>query len=100
MSGSLFQWSVIAVLVIWFILSVLNQLKWKWFELIRQFDYFSLLPFWTFFAPNPGQTDYHLTFRDKLADGLMTEWKEIEIGAPRYWYCFIWNPEKRSKKVI
>lgn len=84
----------------WFIGSVLNQFGFGWFERIRAYDYFSLLPIWTFFAPNPGQSDYHLVYRDKLDDGHLTEWREIEITEPRRPYSFLWNPEKRSKKVL
>src|SRR5690348_12432463 len=53
----------------WFILSILNQFGFAWFDKITRHDHFSLLPLWTFFAPNPGQSDYHLIYRDRKTDG-------------------------------
>src|ERR1044072_6803482 len=92
---------VIALLLFgWFLLSILNQFGFSWLDKIRGHDHFSLLPLWTFFAPNPGQSDYHLVYRDKKADGSLTDWREIEITEQSKPFCFIWNPEKRSKKVL
>jgi hypothetical protein len=84
----------------WFIVSVLNQFRFGWFNRIRRADRFSLLPAWTFFAPNPGQSDYHLVYRDRRADGSLTGWREVPITVPRKPYSFIWNPWKRSRKVL
>lgn len=92
---------VASFLALWFVGSVFNQFQLKWFEKIRSnVDHFSLLPLWTFFAPNPGQTDYHLVYRDRRADGSLTEWMELAITESRKFHSFVWNPEKRSKKVI
>lgn len=88
------------VLGAWLIGSVLNQFQLGWFQRIASRDPFLLLPLWTFFAPNPGQSDYHLVYRDRLADGGLSEWHEIEISEPRRAYSCFWNPEKRSKKVL
>ena len=92
---------LIALLLVgWFVLSILNQFGFEWFDKVRRHDHFSLLPLWTFFAPNPGQSDYHLIYRDRKTDGSVTEWREIDITERRKPYGFIWNPEKRSKKVL
>lgn len=92
---------VASFLALWFVGSVLNQFQFEWFEKIRStVDHFSLFPLWTFFAPNPGQTDYHLVYRDRRADGSTTEWMEVAITESRKFHSFVWNPEKRSKKVI
>ena len=88
------------LLLVWLVSSILNQFSFAWFDRVRGYDHFSLLPLWTFFAPNPGQSDYHLVYRDKRADDSLTEWREIEITEPRKPFSFFWNPEKRSKKVI
>jgi hypothetical protein len=91
---------VASLLALWFVGSVLNQFQFEWFEKIKNADHFALLPLWTFFAPNPGQTDYHLVYRDRRADGSITEWMELAITESRKFHSFVWNPEKRSKKVI
>lgn len=88
------------VLAGWLAASVLNQLNFKWFDGIRQRDAFSLLPIWSFFAPHPGQSDYHVVYRDRRADGSLSGWNEIQISDVRRPYSWLWNPEKRSKKVI
>lgn len=91
---------VASLLALWFVGSVLNQFQFEWFDKIRNLDHFSLLPLWTFFAPNPGQTDYHLVYRDRRADGVTTDWMEVAITQSRKFHSCMWNPEKRSKKVI
>ena len=84
----------------WFVLTVLNQFGFKWFRRIKRHDILGLLPIWTFFAPNPGQSDYHCVYRDRLDNNSFTEWNEIGLTEARRSYSFIWNPEKRSKKVL
>lgn len=71
------------ILMGWLAASILNQFRFSWFQRFRQYDSFSLLPIWSFFAPNPGQSDYHLVFRDRQHDGSHSEWSEIEITEPR-----------------
>lgn len=84
----------------WFVGSILNQFSFRWFRHVRKFDCFYLLPVWTFFAPNPGRSDYHLIYRDRRADGSLSEWLQLPLVEARKPYSFIWNPEKRSKKVL
>ena len=96
----LIEVAVAAVLATWLVGSIVNQFRFAWFQRIAERDSFALLPLWTFFAPNPGQSDYHVVYRDRHADGSMTDWREIDITEPRRWYSFLWNPEKRSKKVL
>lgn len=91
---------VASLLALWFVGSVLNQFQFEWFQKVRNVDHFALLPLWTFFAPNPGQTDYHLVYRDRRTDGSITEWMELAITESRKFHSFVWNPEKRSKKVL
>jgi hypothetical protein len=85
---------------VWFVLSILNQFGFAWFARVIAFDFFSLLPNWNFFAPNPGHTDYHVVIRDKLPDGSVSEWQELDIAEPRRFLCFLWNPQKRPRKVL
>jgi len=91
---------VVGVLMLWLIGSVILQFGPTWFSFIERHDLFMLLPRWTFFAPTPGMSDYHLLYRDQLEDGRLSEWVEIPITEERKLYSFLWNPEKKSKKVL
>jgi hypothetical protein len=84
----------------WFILSILKQLH---IDALRnhfgKYDRFSVVPSWTFFAPNPGRTDLHLLYRDGQADGSIGTWNEI-LHRRRRRFRAIWNPGKREDKVL
>lgn len=97
---SLQELVVAGFFLLWFALSVLNQFHLAWFEHVKKWDAFALLPIWTFFAPNPGQSDYHCVYRDRLADGSLDRWIEVDLCEPRTPVSFIWNPQKRTKKVL
>jgi hypothetical protein len=87
-------------LTVWFVLSAAGQFSYRRIELLRRWDCFSLIPIWTFFAPNPGHTDYHLIYRDRSADGKLGVWTEIPLIARRRWFTALWNPQKRGKKIV
>ncbi len=86
--------------VLWLLVSVICQLPWRAADVIRRFDLAGLIPFWSFFAPNPGIWDYHLLYRDQLADGTITDWREIPLCEPRRWFHAVWNPRRREKKCL
>jgi hypothetical protein len=90
----------IGVLMLWLVCSVILQFGPTWFSFIERYDVFMLLPRWTFFAPRPGMSDYHLLYRDQLENGLLSDWVEIPITEERKLYSFLWNPEKKSKKIL
>jgi hypothetical protein len=88
-----------AILGVIFAGSILNQFHWPlWTRLVARWDYFTFLPFWAFFAPNPGYAATHLVFRDRDADG-WTEWTEIQIPDTTGWR-WIWNPGRFERKAI
>jgi hypothetical protein len=95
---------VVSLLVLWLLLSVVFQFypsfNPSWFSAIIQYDVFHFLPRWTFFAPNPGTSDYHLLYRDQQEDGSLSSWFEISMVEERKSFSFIWNPKKRSKKIL
>lgn len=64
-------------------------------------DRLALVPRWTFFAPNPGEWDYHLVFRDydEGASPLMS-WTEIDEHVQRSPLNALWNPGKRYRKAV
>ena len=100
MSTILLHTVVALILLAWFVLSVINQFQFPWFNRVIASDLFSLIPYWTFFAPSPGRTDYHLIYRDRLPDGSITDWIEVDITQSRNFISFVWNPGKRSRKVL
>ena len=67
---------------------------------IRALDVFGVIPYWNFFAPQPGTWDYSLLYRDRLASGSQTNWREISLCRPRTAWDWIWNPKKREKKAL
>lgn len=103
------EYSVAALLGLWFLATVLTQLTtWPgapksvaavvdWFQ---QYDLFAVVPNWNFFAPNPGTTDYHLLYRDRLDGGDFSMWREIATAKQSGLLRGIWNPRKRQSKVI
>jgi hypothetical protein len=84
----------------WFLTSVLNQLGFRWLESVQAHDHFALLPDWRFFAPDAGQSDYHLLYRDRHPDSSFTPWREIPVTESRTAYAVLWNPEKRRSKIL
>lgn len=90
---------LIAVFCTWAVLSVGFQYKDARVVVLKQYDYFSLLPLWTFFAPRPGVFDTRLVFRDKLINGELSVWREIPLPESRY-FRFVWNPQKRARKTL
>lgn len=46
---------------------------------LKAADVFGLIPVWTFFAPNPGMTDYYLLYQDRLPAGSFDNWRRVEL---------------------
>jgi hypothetical protein len=95
------SYAVMAVLAAWFALTILNQARWtrRFVSAIVSRDIGGLVPVWTFFAPNPGDTDTHLLFRDRDADGRVTAWREASAAGRRH-VLDLWNPRRRIHKGI
>jgi hypothetical protein len=91
--------SVAAILVLWFVVSVIGQFDWPLTRWLRGHDHFSLVPRWTFFAPRPGRTDYHLMVQRFYGDD-GRPWCEQPLADRRTWMGAIWNPEKRNRKAL
>ena len=75
-----------------------NELS-QFLSRIKQYDVASLIPIWTFFAPNPGMRDYNILYRHKLSNGSYTLWRQLVDNNPPV-TAAIWNPTKRKKKAI
>lgn len=90
---------VALVLGVWLLLSAVVQFQGRRIDAIHRFDPFRLLPKWTFFAPNPGSTDYHLVYRDFTGDAA-TPWRELPVIVPNSGWRWLWNPRKRVSKAL
>lgn len=86
---------------LWLVLTVFWQFDYcrDRVRLLRRVNALHILPIWTFFAPRPGMSDTHVVYRDKLGDGTVTEWKEIDLVEARRNFHWLWNPRKRLDKV-
>jgi len=89
----------IVILGIWMFLSIVAQFRSiKLINWINNKDPFSLIPSWTFFAPNPGVVDYQILYRD-ISDGHYTKWKIIFYRNNSIFHSIL-NPDKRRRKAI
>lgn len=87
------------LLVAWFLASVAGQFDLRPVRWLRNYDQAGLIPRWTFFAPRPGRTDYHLMVQHYLS-GQATAWREQPLADRRTLMGAVWNPEKRKRKAL
>jgi hypothetical protein len=87
------------ILILWFATSVIGQFDLRVTRWLRSHDHFSLVPRWTFFAPRPGRTDYHLMFQLFHADDAQS-WCEQPLANRRTLLGAVWNPQKRNRKAL
>lgn len=90
----------IVLLAVWFLVSALSQLNVRLLKPLKDRDIFSLIPNWSFFAPRPGTSDYHLLFRDVDSRGEYSKWRELSLSDDRTLSGAIWNAQKRNRKVL
>ena len=92
---------VILFFAVWLIVSALNQhpRTRRLVNAVVDRDIFSLVPIWTFFAPNPGCTDLHLLYRDRDVEGETTDWREVVFSGRRS-ALDLWNPYRRISKGV
>jgi hypothetical protein len=102
-----------ATLMIWFVLSALNQID-PISRRLGPYDPLGLLPRWTFFAPHPGIYDYHLLYREcesvetplatpqmlEAAKRLVGPWTQVPDLYPGSSRFMLWNPQRRVTKTI
>jgi hypothetical protein len=94
-----FEVAAAAIAAVWLLVSLLFQTKKvRLVGYLKRFDHFAMIPAWSFFAPNPGTTDVHLLYRDRLVDGNVTLWKQVRWETPAT--RVLWNPYKRLQKGI
>lgn len=88
------------ILGIWFIATIAKQLNWRWCARLVSGRIFDLLPAWNFFAPNPGQADIRLVYRDRSESEFCTGWEEICLQAVENRWRFLWNPARLRLKAL
>ena len=84
----------------WFILTFINQFRFSFTKKLKSTDIFHLLPVWTFFAPNPGTSDYHFVYRVMNENNRVSEFIEIPLHENRNLISAFWNAQKRVKKAL
>jgi hypothetical protein len=85
---------------LWFAVSIPNQFSGDRFNWIKNRNVYLLIPGWTFFAPNPGVTNYRYVLRDVYADGTSSEWEEVDWCESRRLVHSIWHPGRHRTKLI
>jgi hypothetical protein len=93
------DWFVLAAVSAWLLATVLNQLSFKWAQVLTARDPLRILPRWTFFAPRPGTTDYAIIYRDIHDDGSAGQFVELTYHQ-RTVFSTIFNPHKRTRKTM
>ena len=101
MLTSLLSTMVILLLVGWTAATALNQTPRtrRWISWLTTYDIFGLIPIWTFFAPNPGNTDVHLLYRDRAEDGSTSAWRDVPLEKRQSAFEF-WSPRRRIGKGV
>jgi hypothetical protein len=84
----------------WLVLSIIAQGQNHFNSSVKARDFLNLIPNYRFFCPKPIQHDFHAYYRHQEKDGKFNEWKKVELGSKNYLICFLWNPEKFSRKTF
>lgn len=95
-----------ALLVFWWLLSAINQVR-PVSHLLAKFDPLGLLPRWTFFAPNPGIHDNHLVYTSlenpstphSANNDVLSLWHSCESLDSTH-IPLLWNPQRRLSKTV
>lgn len=83
---------------IWGVLSIILQFPKFRQAKFKEYDIFSLIPYWTFFAPNPSVSDYRFFYVLSDVDGNRSDFIEINFFFIKPLFSIIWNPHKRVNK--
>lgn len=84
----------------WLIASIANQLPGDLCRWLKRRDVIAAIPAWTFFAPNPGRSDYFLLYRDRSPDGHLGPWRVVAMEGKDGLLSALWNPLKRKNKAL
>lgn len=87
-------------LALWLLGTLLSQFESAYLSTIRRWDKLNIVPRWTFFAPRPCVSDFHLIFRDIDVAGRLTPWEDAQLNGERSLMSCVWNPSKRRSKSL
>ncbi|WP_019806229.1 hypothetical protein [Saccharomonospora halophila] len=94
------RWGLYGTLATWYALTVCQQAD-RPPALAKRLDPTAMaIPNWRFFAPTPARHDFNVLYRDELADGTRTPWREHEIVAERTLPQMLWHPVRRMEKAL
>lgn len=96
---SILEWGGILLFLLWTLLTFVFQFTGSKVRAFQFWAYLGLLPYWSFFAPQPPTSDYHLLYRDHLADGTVLPWREVQPEKHQWWRP-LWNPQMRQTKAL
>lgn len=83
----------------WLAATVACQFNSRLARALRRRDPLLVIPQWTFFAPEPAVTDYHVLYRDEYSDGTHSGWMELVLD-PKPACRAVWNVHKRRSKAL
>lgn len=95
------QYIIFILYLSWLILTCFNQFHSdRVKQRLARIDILRLLPVWTFFAPNPGVSDFNLLYRAKGKSGKISPFHNIPLNGDKNILNAVWNPRKRIQKAI
>lgn len=96
---SAMEWFVIVVFSIWFVATVCYQFCFDaMYPWVCRFDWFRLLPSLSFFSEVPRLL--RLSYRDRLRDGSVTEWRRFSLAQRSSWWRIGWNPHLHEPQLV
>jgi hypothetical protein len=93
------EFALVAVYGLLLVGTVLRQIPAVSGSRLLAWDSVGVFPGFSFFAPNPGNRDFHIVYRVTI-DGQVGLWHDpLRLGA-RSALTAVWNPQKRVRKAI
>lgn len=89
----------LAVFSAWFLVTAVAQKKNGLSRSIAEFDRLTLIPRWSFFAPDPGASNYHFIYRSRDNETGVSPWAELNLS-PRRILSTVWNPRKHYRESM
>jgi hypothetical protein len=93
-------YAVVFVYGLWFVLSLISQLRVPAVAKYRRLDVFGVVPIWALFAPDPKSDDNLISYRTRDADGFVSQWRSLEIPRDRAAVDAVFNTRRRTNKVL
>ena len=88
-----------ALLGLWWLLSAIGQFSDRFMTKASRHDPLTLIPRWTFFAPEPGTSDFRIVVQSRHGGNEISDWEEVRFY-DRARFRFIFNPRKLIQKSM